>query len=432
MTCRKLYITFTPHELVNMIIMKRQKVFFVGIFIILMASGLFRVIQVDGKLERDTSVSSTAEKLGILHDEFDIRYQEVNGTPDPVDTPTLPYRNTSDYGYLGQYDFEAVIIDVGFYNEAGKRVWYGRHGGLDYNESTDKLPVEEDHLSVQLVIYGPLDDTEIRIKISREIVDAPDERVMEFSTEMISLERGSAAVIKTKQHFLVDGYNDYEFGNGFENIGKYYVDISTADEDSANVIVFGEEERGFRAGELSMLNPYDRDDDGDKISDGKEEQDKNSTLYESNPTSVDTDDDGLLDNYELDRGYSPSYKDTDGDKLGDKWEDLYQSSEGIDPLVLATDIYLNSDVDNDGFTMIQEAERGTNPNDSGNVGTTNNPPKNLNGTGQPVLIYLASPIGNTISSDDESSLSLLLLTPIITFTVVIGIIVLLHTKKRKA
>ncbi|QBG48243.1 hypothetical protein EGM51_12885 [Verrucomicrobia bacterium S94] len=91
----------------------------------------------------------------------------------------------------------------------------------------------------------------------------------------------------------------------------------------------------------------------------------------SNPPLIaDTDDDNdrLLDAVEISLGTDPCNRDSDGDGLDDGWESEY----GFDPLSNEGDDGALGDVDNDGFSNLEELTGGTDPtvSDAGNaVGT---------------------------------------------------------------
>ena len=82
---------------------------------------------------------------------------------------------------------------------------------------------------------------------------------------------------------------------------------------------------------------------------------------------VDSDGDGLSDDFERQIGTDPNQPDTDGDGMHDGWEHKY----GFNPLVNNDDTNVDSDetndstydADNDGLTNKQEADWGTDPND---------------------------------------------------------------------
>ena len=94
----------------------------------------------------------------------------------------------------------------------------------------------------------------------------------------------------------------------------------------------------------------------------------------TDPSSSDTDGDGLNDSYEwLTIGTDPTLSDTDSDYLDDKWELTYNGTiSGVNPLVAATGDLLISDADSDGLTLIEEAAANTNSlrNDTDGDGLT--------------------------------------------------------------
>ena len=143
--------------------------------------------------------------------------------------------------------------------------------------------------------------------------------------------------------------------------------------------------------EILYTNPLDLDSDSDGLNDSLEvltlgtdprnvdsDSDELSDLWEFiyngsegiNPTvtatnaevMLDNDDDGLTLWEESTAGTSPLLSDTDGDKLTDGWEVRYKGQYGVDPLIKASSVELESDIDIDGLTLLQEGEIGTNPN----------------------------------------------------------------------
>ncbi|ORO99570.1 Rib/alpha-like domain-containing protein, partial [Streptococcus mitis] len=92
-------------------------------------------------------------------------------------------------------------------------------------------------------------------------------------------------------------------------------------------------------------DPKKADTDGDGLTD-KEEADKGT-----DPKKADTDGDGLTDKEEADKGTDPKKADTDGDGLTDKEE----ADKGTDPK--------KADTDGDGFTDKEEVAKGTDPKD---------------------------------------------------------------------
>ena len=101
---------------------------------------------------------------------------------------------------------------------------------------------------------------------------------------------------------------------------------------------------------------FDADMDGLNLS---EEEEANT-----DPEHEDTDRDGLNDSYEVKKGLNASNLDTDGDGLNDGWEMKYNGSPAINPLSVAFASDLNSDTDDDGLSLLEEEEHGTNPGKS--------------------------------------------------------------------
>ena len=338
----------------------------------------------------------------------------------------------------GGEDIQASVTDVGFYNpdiispypnykdkSIHKRIWYGRYGKTLNAEQQ----INEDELRlvntvyVQALIFGPLDG-EVRIEVRRSIVGSRDSKVMEFITnDPIHLERGECVIIKTIR-FSLDSANDHDgFGSESGYLEKYYVNVRTHDP-LGNDIVFGEDERRFEIGELSMLDPYGRDADRDSLSDGEEEEEKRwpgGGGYGTNPTQADTDFDTLHDDVEInDIGSNPINPDTDGDGLSDGWEWDHNNTEGgIDILVGATGGTLSGDYDGDGVTNIEEGIQGTDPydNDSYIPIVSNNTDHTAD------KAYIAYPY------NPEGSLSLS--SPIIVFFVIVGVLTIFSYVKRK-
>ena len=334
----------------------------------------------------------------------------------------MPFRLS--YNYAVQYRFVNVISsvsDVGFY-DGDRRLWYGRHGDLDHDRS-ERLNIENGNLSVWVTLHGPLNG-EVRIEIRRDIVKSFDDKVFEFTTDRISLEQGEMVRIKTDALFQVDGYNDYDFGDGFRNLRKYFV-IIRVHRPAGNDIVFGNGDSDFYSGELSMLDPYDgRDQDGDGLTDGEEEERRENPLDYSSPVSEDTDNDGLLsDKVELDYGLSPSNNDTDGDGLSDRWEYRFRDKLGVDPKEYAEKDFLNSDVDNDNLTVAQEAAFGSDPTSPVNHPDDLSPPKNTTDW-EELMEYTATLI------NEKDTLSFPLLS-VITFAVAVTIAALFHVRKKR-
>jgi hypothetical protein len=100
------------------------------------------------------------------------------------------------------------------------------------------------------------------------------------------------------------------------------------------------------------------------ITDSDWDNDLLSNLQEyvinTDPFDPDTDDDGIQDFEETVAGAdgfvtNPRKTDSDGDSLGDAWEILY----GFDPT--QEEVETSTDTDNDGVTLLEEAEAGSSP-----------------------------------------------------------------------
>ena len=171
-------------------------------------------------------------------------------------------------------------------------------------------------------------------------------------------------------------------------------------------------------------DPSDIDTDGDGLNDSYE-----ALTLRSNPASNDSDGDGLFDSWEFIYNSSeyvnlivkadsealrsdedndgltlaqegefstdPSNSDSDGDGLNDGWEVTYRSSSGVNPLVPATAEELASDNDNDGLTLLQEAEGNTDPE-------TFNKDDNGNGNGTTSTTAATSNAASTSSSQSPA------------------------------
>ena len=115
-----------------------------------------------------------------------------------------------------------------------------------------------------------------------------------------------------------------------------------------------------------MTNATLADTDGDKLADGWEVRynDTSGVNPLDNATAEELasneDMDGLTLTEEAAANTNPSSNDTDGDGLIDGWEVTYNSSSGVNPLVNATAEELASDLDGDGLTLLEEAQANTN------------------------------------------------------------------------
>ena len=101
---------------------------------------------------------------------------------------------------------------------------------------------------------------------------------------------------------------------------------------------------GYEVG-FFTTNPTVYDTDGDGFGDGDEIE-----RIGTNPTRADSDDDGLTDRDDFDLGADPLKYDTDGDGVGDGDELLYNNTDPLNP-----------DTDNDGLNDSEEAFLATDP-----------------------------------------------------------------------
>ena len=124
---------------------------------------------------------------------------------------------------------------------------------------------------------------------------------------------------------------------------------------------------------IANTDPSSNDTDGDGLVDEWEAtydgRSGVNPLVEATPEELasDTDNDGLTLLQEAIANTDPSSNDTDEDGLADKWEVTYNGSSGVNPLVGATPEELASDTDNDGLSLLDEFKANTDP------GTADNP-----------------------------------------------------------
>ena len=107
----------------------------------------------------------------------------------------------------------------------------------------------------------------------------------------------------------------------------------------------------------SPVDPSTKDTDGDGLTD-KEEVEKGT-----DPTKADTDGDGLTDKEEVEKGTDPTKADTDGDGLTDK-EEVDKGTDPKDPNSKPEskpEDPSTKDTDGDGLTDKEEVEKGTDP-----------------------------------------------------------------------
>jgi len=144
-----------------------------------------------------------------------------------------------------------------------------------------------------------------------------------------------------------DGYEDGAEVNRYNTAPTDATDYPEADSDDDGLPDSEEEDRG--------TDPNDPDTDGDGLEDGAEVSD-----YGTDPNAVDTDNDGLTDREEV-RQYDtdPTEPDTDGDGYEDGAEVNEYETDPTDG-----DDYPGRDSDSDGLSDSRESELGTDPTDS--------------------------------------------------------------------
>lgn len=202
----------------------------------------------------------------------------------------------------------------------------GLSDGFEYNRGTDPLHNDTDR-------DGVLDGLEVHIYQSDPININSDTDTLNDSLEIFIL--GSSPI-----HYDTD--ND-----GLRDDEEYYIfntNVTNADTDEDGL----EDGLDYSLG-MDPLNP-DIDDDG--LPDGLEHYGwtVNGTYYKSDAFLNDTDSDTLLDNIEYALGTDPRSTDTDNDRLLDAFE-----VNGIDFTINNTDYYgittnpANNDTDFDGL-----------------------------------------------------------------------------------
>jgi Concanavalin A-like lectin/glucanases superfamily len=137
----------------------------------------------------------------------------------------------------------------------------------------------------------------------------------------------------------------------------------------------------------------------DNNSDGLEttaERTFSSSPFTWQPTTSDTDDDGLTDIQEQSLGTKIDNPDSDGDLLPDGWEDTYQ----LNPLIPNDP---DGDTDQDGLTTLDEYRYNTNPNNANTDGDTKNDGAEVNDGSHP---NDASDGGNSIPTDQQLNILL--------------------------
>ena len=162
---------------------------------------------------------------------------------------------------------------------------------------------------------------------------------------------------------LEQGANDDPDGDGLTNLQEYNLSASMRDASDTDTSY---------SNQYAWLNPTSEDSDGDGLPDAWEAQ-YPSILnpLDPNDANLDSDGDGLTNWKEYLYGTDPTMADTDQDGLPDGWEVQYTASEkdeegnpiapSLNPLS-ADDAYgADGDPDGDGYTNADEYLFGTNP-----------------------------------------------------------------------
>ena len=149
----------------------------------------------------------------------------------------------------------------------------------------------------------------------------------------------------------------------------------------------------------ATASELDSDSDGDGLNISAE------AIANTDPELNDTDGDGLNDGYEmLNLTTDPTLVDTDGDGLADKWEVTYNGTSGINPFVAATASELDSDGDSDGLTLLEEAKANTNPssNDTDGDGLADGWEVRYNSSSgvNPLVAAMPSELASDLDGDD--------------------------------
>ena len=164
---------------------------------------------------------------------------------------------------------------------------------------------------------------------------------------------------------------------------------------------------------LIGTNPFDVDTDSDGMADGWEVKYSGIagvdplTEADSSELESDLDTDGLTLLEESVAGTDPLSSDSDSDDLSDSWEFLYSEYLGIDPLISVADSVLRSDLDSDGLALWDEYRIGTNPfvNDTDGDGLNDGWEDTYEGLSGVNPLVKASSLELT-SNDDDDGLSL--------------------------
>lgn len=162
--------------------------------------------------------------------------------------------------------------------------------------------------------------------------------------------------------------NDGASDNSFDLLEDQTVDVTTTDDD-VDTDNDGMSDDWENTHGLDPNSPDDEeaDNDGDGLSNHDEYQ------YDTNPNEEDSDGDGLSDQWEIENGYDPTITDSDANETDDGEEDpdndgvnnIFEELLGMEPDNIDSDGNGiedgDEDPDGDGIKTIEEIDRGLNP-----------------------------------------------------------------------
>ena len=131
----------------------------------------------------------------------------------------------------------------------------------------------------------------------------------------------------------------------------------------------------------------------------------------------DADDDGLNITEEFKAKTHPISRDTDGDGLPDGWEVTYSNAAGVNPIVAATATELASDVDNDGLNLLEEAEGNTDPEMADNSASSS-------------TMKTTNTTVSSSETSEESTSVLFIILAIITFIILVVVVCIVIFRKK--
>ena len=197
---------------------------------------------------------------------------------------------------------------------------------------------------------------------------------------------------------------------GMHSGGSLNGNVSYSNNTMRDISFPGENSGGSLNGNVSYSNNTMRDISFPGENSGGSK--KGSVSYTDNvivSDNYDTDSDGLGDGYELfESGTDPRSSDTDGDGFVDKWEVTYNGTPGVDPLVEAMASDFASDIDNDGLVLSEEAKANTDPTSNDTDGDGLNDEWEVRYHGTPGVNPLVAATNSELDSDADNDGSTLL------------------------